>query len=119
MTPAASNVPNRNAFQLELIERLNELEFYSREDAEESRGFRTILVTEPGHPYIASWWPPGHTIGYEHTFVHEVVDFVRSIHEGEEIEPDLYDGLRCMEVLDAAARSAMEGRRVEVPRTGR
>ncbi len=123
----ASGRKNQNSFEiygskgsLRLdLERLNELEFYSREDAAELRGFKTILVTEPGHPYIGSWWPPGHTIGYEHTFVHEVVDFVRSIHKGEGIEPDLYDGLRCMEVLDAGARSAKEGRRIDVPVTER
>ncbi len=120
----ASGRKNRNSFEIYgskgslcfNLERLNELEFYSREDAEESRGFRTILVTEPSHPYISSWWPPGHTIGYEHTFVHEVVDFVRSIHDDRGIEPDLYDGLRCMQVLDAAAQSAKEGRRIDVPR---
>ena len=66
------------------------------------------------HPYISSWWPPGHTIGYEHTFIHQAADFVRCIDEDTEMQPNFYDGLRCMEVLDAAALSAKEGRRVEI-----
>ena len=58
------------------MERMNELEYYNREDPPEVRGFRTILATEPGyHAYIANWWPPGHIIGYEHTFIHQAADF--------------------------------------------
>jgi predicted dehydrogenase len=101
------------------LERMNELEFYSRDDARGTQGFKTILVTEATHPYIAAWWPPGHIIGYEHTFIHQAADFFRTIHDGTEMEPNFCDGLRCSEVLDAAARSATEGRRVEVPRIGR
>ena len=97
------------------LERLNELQFYSREDPSGTQGFKTILATESSHPYISAWWPPGHIIGYEHTFVHEVADFVRCIEDDKEPEPSFYDGLRSMEVLDAAAVSAREGRRVEVP----
>jgi predicted dehydrogenase len=97
------------------LERMNELEFYSRDDARGNQGFKTILVTEATHPYIAAWWPPGHTIGYEHTFIHQAADFFRSIHDGTEMEPNFYDGLRCMQVLDAAAQSAEGGRRVQVP----
>ena len=78
------------------------------------QGFKTILATESSHPYIASWWPPGHIVGYEHTFVHEVADFLRALEEDREIEPNFEDGLKCMEVLDAAALSAREGRKVEV-----
>jgi predicted dehydrogenase len=96
------------------LERMNELEFYSRDDARGTQGFKTILVTEATHPYIAAWWPPGHIIGYEHTFIHQAADFLRAVHDGSDMAPDFYDGLRCMEVLDAAARSAMEGRRVEL-----
>ena len=95
---------------------MNELQFFSREDPPTAQGFRTILVTESSHPYIASWWPPGHIIGYEHTFIHQAADFVRSIHAGTALEPSFFDGLRAMEVLDAAALSARDGHRVEVPR---
>ncbi|MAV36816.1 MAG: dehydrogenase [Planctomycetaceae bacterium] len=98
------------------LERLNELQFFSREDPPTAQGFKTILVTESSHPYIANWWPPGHSIGYEHTFIHQVVDFVRCIQGATEMEPNFFDGLRTMEVLDAAALSSREGRRVDVPR---
>ena len=100
------------------LERMNELQYYSREDHGDSQGFKTIMVTESTHPYIASWWPPGHIIGYEHTFVHAVADFLKSIHEDRQITPNFYDGLRCMQVIDADALSHRKGRRVEVPASG-
>ena len=97
------------------LERMNELQFFSREDPAGSQGFKTILVTESTHPYISAWWPPGHVIGYEHTFIHQTADFLQCIHEDKEATPNLYDGLRCMQVLDAAALSDREGRRVPIP----
>lgn len=96
------------------LERLNELQYFSRDEPIGAQGFRTIQVTEANHPYLAAWWPPGHIIGYEHTFIHQVVDFVRCIEEDATMEPNFHDGLRCMEVLDAAARSHREGRRMTV-----
>ena len=54
------------------LERLNELEFCDRADDRAEAGFRRVLVTEPGHPYLSAWWPPGHVLGWEHTFTHEV-----------------------------------------------
>jgi predicted dehydrogenase len=97
------------------LERLNELEYYSRADEGEAEGFRTIMVTEGSHPYISAWWPPGHIIGWEHTFIHEVRDLLLAIEKGESVYPDFYDGLRCQQVLDAALKSAEEGTWVEVP----
>ena len=97
------------------LERMNELRYFSRKDRGGEQGFRTILVTESSHPYIAGWWPPGHVIGYEHTFVHQVVDLLRCIEAGQEATPNFYDGLRCAQVLDAAAQSHREGRRIEIP----
>jgi predicted dehydrogenase len=122
-TRFASGRKNYNAFEIYgsngsltfNLERMNELEFYSRDDDSGTQGFKTIPVTESTHPYISAWWPPGHIIGYEHTFVHQAADFARCIHDGSEYEPNFHDGLRCMEVLDAAALSAEEGRRVQVP----
>ncbi len=96
------------------LERMNELQFYSREDEPGSRGFKTIIVTEASHPYISAWWPPGHIIGYEHTFIHQVADLLACIHEDREATPNFFDGLRSLQVLEAAARSAAEGRRVNV-----
>lgn len=96
------------------LERMNELRYFDGNDPEDAQGFRTILATEPGHPYMANWWPPGHTIGYEHEFTHAVVDFLHAITRGEPIQPDFVDGLRCMQVLEAGLESARTGRRVEV-----
>ena len=93
---------------------MNELQYYNRDDPENETGFRTILVTESTHPYVESWWPPGHLIGYEHEFVHAVVDFVRALESGESIAPSFADGLKTMRVLDAGLRSAETGQRVEV-----
>ncbi len=100
------------------LERLNELEFYSRADEGRVQGFHTIVVTENVHPFIGAWWPPGHIIGWEHTFIHEVRDLLVAIDRGEPVYPDFYDGLRCQQVLDAALQSADEGRWVQVPAGG-
>ncbi len=95
------------------LERMNELQVFSRNDPAYAQGFRTVLATEAGqHDYIANWWPPGHMIGYEHGFHHAVVDFMRAIETGEAIRPNFRDGLAEMQVLDAAARSARTGQKV-------
>jgi predicted dehydrogenase len=96
------------------LERMNELQFYSRRDPEHARGFRTIIATESCHPYVAHWWPPGHIIGYEHGFVHAVADFIDAIERGTAIEPNFGDGVRCMKVLEAGLRSAATGQRVRL-----
>ncbi len=86
-------------------ERLNELDFYAASDPPHLQGPRTILVTEPSHPYIAAWWPPGHIIGWEHTFVHQLRDFIAAASAGTPFEPDFAAGVACQRVLDAAERS--------------
>jgi len=96
------------------LERMNELEYFSMEDPDSAQGCRTILATEGVHPYAGAWWPPGHIIGYEHGHVHAVVDFLKAIDAGTDIAPNLYDGLKAMQVLDAGLESARTGRRVEV-----
>jgi predicted dehydrogenase len=97
------------------LERMNELQFFSREDPANAQGFRTILATEGGaHDYVANWWPPGHMIGYEHEFVHAVVDFMKAASTKTKIEPNFYDGMKEMEVLDAGLRSAETGKTVEL-----
>jgi predicted dehydrogenase len=90
-------------------ERMNELEFYDGDDDPDTAGFRRILVTEPTHPYAGAWWPPGHGLGYEHSFTHQVVDLVRDIGEGRDPVPSFADGLRVQLVLDAVERSASSG----------
>jgi predicted dehydrogenase len=91
------------------LERLNELELFDRAD-KSLAGFRTILVTERDHPYIAAWWPPGHTIGWEHTFIHAVHDLIQAIAKGEPVSPDFEDGLRAQRVIDAIVRAAASRR---------
>lgn len=86
------------------LERMNELELYLEEGP--SSGFRTILATDPAHPYVGAWWPPGHIVGYEHTFVHTVLDFLRALATGEQPSPGFDDGVRNQRVLDATLRSA-------------
>ncbi|HEV2129027.1 MAG TPA: Gfo/Idh/MocA family oxidoreductase [Thermomicrobiales bacterium] len=87
------------------LERLNELQVYFVDDEEGLQGFRTIDVTEPAHPYMENWWPAGHIIGYEHTFVHVVRDLMEGIGKGENPQPDFEVGFRNQAVLDAVIRS--------------
>jgi predicted dehydrogenase len=96
------------------LERMNELQYFSRNDPEGAQGFRTILATDPTHAYMQHWWPAGHIIGYEHTFVHAVVDFLNAIDRGTVIEPNFADGLKTIRVLEAGLRSAENGQRVTV-----
>ena len=96
------------------LERMNELEFFDATLPTGEQGFRTILVTEAEHPYIAAWWPPGHVIGYEHTFTHAVADFIQAVAANRPIRPDFEDGVRAIAVLEAAKRSAAEGKRMDV-----
>lgn len=97
------------------LERLNELEYFSRNNEGSEQGFRTIMVTEGDHPYLNLWWPPGHIIGWEHTFIHEVGDLLMAIANQQGITPDFYDGLRCQQVLDAIAKSADTQKWIEIP----
>ena len=90
------------------FESLNELRFHDDTLPAEEGGFRRILVTEPGHPYAGAWWPPGHGLGYEHTFTHEVRDFLAAIAEGADPAPSFADGLRVQRVLAAVERSAAD-----------
>lgn len=97
-----------------VFERMNELQFFSAEDENGLQGFRLIQVSEGLHPYMKAWWPPGHVIGYEHTFVHEIYEFCRAIIEDKPTSPDFEDGLKCSQVLEAVELSAQRARIVEV-----
>jgi predicted dehydrogenase len=90
------------------LERLNELEFYDGTGDPADEGFRRILVTEPTHPYLAAWWPPGHTLGWADTFTHEVKDLVVAVATGTDPLPSFEDGLQVQLVLDAVQRSAAD-----------
>jgi len=96
------------------FERMNELQYYSREDDPDYQGFRVIQATEPTHPYMSVWWPPAHIIGYEHTFIHGVYDLLNAIAEDEITVPNFVDGVKCQAVLEAVERSAQSGEWVEV-----
>lgn len=96
------------------LERMNELEYYRVDDPEDRRGFRTILATEPCHPYAGHYWPVGHIIGYEHTFVNLVADALEAIHRGESPSPNIEDGYQNQRVLDAVERSAASGQWVRL-----
>jgi predicted dehydrogenase len=95
-------------------ERMNELKFFSNDDPANAQGFRTIIATEDVHDYVSNWWPPGHIIGYEHEFVHAMVDFLKAIETKTKIEPNFYDGIKEMEVLEAGLRSAETGKAIEL-----
>ena len=88
------------------LERLNELEFLDATRPTAEQGFSRILVTEPDHPYLGAWWPPGHIIGYEHSFTHQARDFVEAIATGADPAPSFADALQVQLVLDAVTRSA-------------
>ena len=92
------------------FERMNELQYFDRCDpGHDLQGFRTIQTTESTHPYLASWWPPGHIIGYEHTFVHTVYNLITAIAADQLPSPSFQDGVRCQAVLEAAANSVRTG----------
>ncbi|WSZ77058.1 Gfo/Idh/MocA family oxidoreductase [Micromonospora sp. NBC_00860] len=91
------------------LERLNELEFYDATRPAVEQGFNRILVTEGEHPYMSAWWPPGHIIGYEHSFTHEMRDFIEAVATGVDPTPSFADALQVQLVLDAVARSAELG----------
>ncbi|MBN1918392.1 MAG: Gfo/Idh/MocA family oxidoreductase [Verrucomicrobia bacterium] len=96
------------------LERLNELQFYNHTDATGRQGFRLIHVTEPSHPYIANYWPAGHIIGWEHTFINAVADVVNGIVAKKDVHPTFADGLATQKVLDAVEESANTGAWVHI-----
>ncbi len=91
------------------FESMNELSFYDAREDTLTAGFRRILVTEPEHPYVGAWWPPGHLLGYEHGFTHQVVDLVTAIGQWENPSPSFADGFQVQQVLAAVECSADTG----------
>jgi predicted dehydrogenase len=126
VTRLAPGRKNRNSFEINGskgslvfdLERMNELQVYFEDDPSEMSGFRTVMVTEPDHPYVGAWWPPGHIIGYEHTFVHTVKDLLDGIAAGKSPPPTFEDGYRCQAVLDAVERSLQSGTWTEPAKVG-
>lgn len=102
------------------MERLNELEvsYVGSTPGERTQGFRRVLVTEPEHPFMANWWPPGHIIGWGDTFVHELHHFLNAIAGETDVRPhgaDFEDGYRAAEVCEAIVRSSESRERVTIP----
>ncbi|HEY2101628.1 MAG TPA: Gfo/Idh/MocA family oxidoreductase [Chthoniobacterales bacterium] len=88
------------------LERMNRLQFFNVADPIGRQGFHDILVTEASHPDVGHWWPPGHLIGYEHSFVHTIADFVNAVVSRKRIRPDFSDGLETQRILEGIGRSA-------------
>ncbi len=100
------------------FERMNELQVYFTEDASDVQGFRRVLATDPDHAYMDAWWPAGHTIGYEHTFTHEMHELMQAFKENRQPSPNFVDGVRCQAVLEAVERSIDERRWVTINEMG-
>jgi predicted dehydrogenase len=122
-TRLAAGHKNYNRFEINgsegslifCFERMNELDYCDRNAPPDQPGFTTIMCTEKVHPYVEAWWPPGHVLGYEHTFVHEVVDLVNAIATNSPIQPDFLEGAKCVAVLESVVKSNAGGRWVKVP----
>lgn len=97
------------------LEALNELWYYDGRRPAAREGFRRLLVTEPEHPYLEGWWPPGHGLGYDHAFTHQMRDFLLAVAGSGPAEPDFAAGLQVQRVLDAVQRSAEDGTWCAVP----
>jgi len=116
----------KNGIQLEIngslgslvfdFEDMNRLKYFNNADPADRKGFRDIIVTEGGgvHPYVGAWWPPGHIIGYEHTFVHAIADFVNAVADKKPVQPDFQEGLANQIVLAAIEKSAKSHRWVKL-----
>jgi predicted dehydrogenase len=106
----------KNSLQIEIygdkgalrfdLENLNELQFLDATAPAREQGFRRIVVTEPDHPYMGAWWPQGHIIGWEHTFTHQIRDFLLAIDGGTQPSPSFEDGLEVQRILAAVEESA-------------
>lgn len=98
------------------FEDMNMLEYYNCADPAGRQGFRQIMATEGVHPYVGAWWPPGHIVGYEHTFVHAVYELMRAINGDKTTTPmpDFRDGAQCVAVLEAVDKSIAEGKWAKV-----
>jgi predicted dehydrogenase len=88
------------------LEAINELGFMDATVPVREQGFRRILVNEPEHPFMDAWWPQGHVIGWEHTFTHEIRDFLTAISSGTAPSPSFEEGLAVQRVLSAIEESA-------------
>lgn len=113
---------NRNVFEIHgsngmvgfNMEDMNRLSFLDATAPKREQGVRSLLVTGPDHPYWSNFWKPGHIIGYEHTFIATLADFLLSLERGEPFHPDFADGVKVQQVLEAVEQSAARGQWVSV-----
>lgn len=118
----AAGCKNNNSFELYGTKgalrfdflRMNELQFYDNTLPAGERGYRTILAMEDTHPYMKNWWPCGHVIGFEHTFVNAFNDVLEAIAGKRALTPNFEDGAKILRILQASQKSSAEGRRVAV-----
>ncbi len=98
------------------FEDMNRLKYFNIDDPKDRQGFRDILVTQRDNvqPYVSHWWPPGHIIGYEHTFVHAIADFVNACIDGKPTHPTFEDGLKNQQVLEAVEQSSKTGKWIKL-----
>jgi predicted dehydrogenase len=107
-------IKNGNTFQIHGsggmlrfdLEKLNHLEFVDASNPSTEQGPRDLLVTDPKHPIFGAFWRPGHIIGYEHTFIAALAEFLNCLARGERFRPDFADGYAVQRALDALQRSA-------------
>jgi predicted dehydrogenase len=97
------------------LERMNELELFLKDDPVHHSGWRSISVTHGEHPYAGAWWPPGHSLGWEESHIHQVADFLMAIENDTACNPDFSVGVQNQAVLEALAQSAASGQWVAVP----
>lgn len=89
---------------------LNRLEYFNHRDQGDVRGWRSIHVTDGDHPYLGNWWVPGLSLGYEHSFVHAVADFLKGLETGTPVGPTFRDAMETQKVCDAVLDSGKSGR---------
>lgn len=96
------------------FEAMNELYYFNRMETQGQQGFKRILVTESVHPYMSVWWPPGHIIGYQNTFVNAIAHFLDCLAKNKMPSPNFEDGVKCQIVLDAIERSSKQQRWIKI-----
>jgi predicted dehydrogenase len=89
---------------------LHRLQYFDHRDEGRLRGWRSIHITDGDHPYMSKWWVPGLQIGYEHTFVHQIADFLEGVAKGKAASPTFRDALETQYVCDAVLKSAKTNR---------
>lgn len=97
-----------------VFERMNEIQYFDSGVDAGLQGWSTIQVSEGIHPYWSHWWPTGHIIGYDETFVHEIYEFIQSVANDRPCAPDFYDGMKVAQILEAVDRSIVNRAWVKV-----